>query len=93
MIGSREVKIYDSAVMLSGVLSYWGMPAGKLIEVELLNVNPPVIHFVYSVPYRRMSPIMTNQKKYSVSVPVPHYELSKANDIVNKFQKIIEATN
>src|SRR3989339_31629 len=36
ILGSGEVKIYNSSVMLSGVLYNWGIPQGKLINVELV---------------------------------------------------------
>lgn len=90
IISTREVKIFESAVMVSNVLYSWDMPQGKLIDIELISNNLPIINFEYSSPLRRINTYFGKQKRSFISVPVPYYELNKGMEIVDKFQKSID---
>ena len=93
ILSSKEVKIYESAVMVSGVLYSWDMPQGKLIDIELISENLHLINFEYSSPLRRINTFFSSKQKRSfLSVPVPYYELNKAVEIVDKFQSKIANT-
>ncbi|TAL67936.1 MAG: hypothetical protein EPN82_12740 [Bacteroidetes bacterium] len=84
-----DVKIFDSSVIVGGIHYNWNVANGKLIEVKMLNENPPLIFIKYSIPKQRTSFINLNFKVLSVIVPVNVYELNKSQEIVEMFQKRI----